>query len=160
MLSHRMRKLLHSRIWEIILKPWRSSTQPANLAALGIKGVVFLYQKNTTGAMVIFNRILAAHQTPWALDNKCIALSELGNLTEALRLFDRAITLNPHDVSAYYNGGIVPDRMKNLTGALTMYDKALKLTPRDSDLIYNLAIYALRLGLGDIHISSALGGCS
>jgi len=67
-------------------------------------------------------------------------------LTQAIKLFDQAIAINPKDVIAYYNKGLSLQKLGDFIGAIENYNKALHLTPNNEDIIYNrnLAVYALR----------------
>ena len=72
---------------------------------LEFKGVALLYlQKNATVALDIFNKILQTHPVAaWALDNKGIALTELGNYTGAISTLNTAVLTDPGDWYAFYN---------------------------------------------------------
>jgi hypothetical protein len=49
---------------------------PTDEYALQTAGIIMLYQKNATGALVLFNKVLATHQNlVSALDNKGLALN-------------------------------------------------------------------------------------
>jgi len=65
------------------------------------------------------------------------ALANVGNLTEAMKAFDKAIELNPNDASAYNNRGIANAMLGNRTNALKDFDTALKLNPAFTDALIN-----------------------
>jgi tetratricopeptide (TPR) repeat protein len=60
---------------------------------------------NNTGALAIFNKILQHHITVWALDNKGLILTRLGNYSGAISVLDTALKVNPDkkDAYTYYN---------------------------------------------------------
>jgi lipoprotein NlpI len=80
-----------------------------NLYGLEFKGIALLYlQKNATVALDIFNKILQTRPVAaWALDNKGIALAELGNYTDALSTLNAALALDPRYEYAFYNKALV-----------------------------------------------------
>jgi tetratricopeptide (TPR) repeat protein len=53
-----------------------------------------------------------------ALANKGIALDELGNHAGAIVYFDKALTVNPHNVGALSGKGASLDNLANHTGAI------------------------------------------
>ena len=83
------------------------------------------------------------------LNNKGNALLSvgLGNYTQAIMYFDKALAIDPKNVAALTNKGNALGGLGNYTQAITYYDKALAIDPR-----YVLAIigkgYALD-GLGN-----------
>lgn len=111
-------------------------SRPNYIDALNAKGDILLYQSNYTGVLSIFNRILATHPDNTVLDNKAMALADLGDYKEALKLFHKSISLNPKDVNAFYNIGVLLDHVGNFTGALKAYIHAQNLT-HNKDVLWN-----------------------
>lgn len=118
-------------------------TDPTNLDALSTKGIIMLYQNNSTGALYLFNKLPSSFYVPWVLDDKAIALTGLGNNKEALSYFNKSLLLNPKDVYALYNKALTLQKMRslqNISAAISLYQKVLKITPNNSDALANLKI--------------------
>ena len=43
----------------------------------------------------------------------------------------KALEINPHDASAWYNKGIVLDNLGNTMEQITAYDKTIEIDPHD-----------------------------
>jgi len=65
------------------------------------------------------------------------ALANTGKLSEAMKLFDKAIEINPDDASAYNNRGITKAMLGDTKGAIEDFDQAIKLNPDFTDAINN-----------------------
>lgn len=65
------------------------------------------------------------------------ALANTGKLIEAMKLFDKAIVLNPNDASVYNNRGITKAMLGNTQSAIDDFDIAIKLNPNFTDAITN-----------------------
>lgn len=63
------------------------------------------------------------------LTNKAIALSRQNKNEEAIKLYDKAIELNPTVAQAYFNRGACKDYNFDFEGAIKDYDKAIELDP-------------------------------
>lgn len=74
------------------------------------------------------------------IDNKAIALANLGKNVQALKLFYKSVSMNKKDVNALYNIGVILDHLKNYTGAFTIYAQAQNLTPHNIDVLWNEGI--------------------
>jgi tetratricopeptide (TPR) repeat protein len=57
-----------------------------------------------------------------------------GQSQQAERLFNRVLSLDPHNVDAYYNLGAISEQKGNPEEALRNYQRALDITPGDSEL--------------------------
>jgi tetratricopeptide (TPR) repeat protein len=65
------------------------------------------------------------------LVNEGIALGLLGNSTAAIKYFDKALAIKPHNVFALANKGLALGRLGNSTAAIKYFDKALTIDPDD-----------------------------
>lgn len=73
---------------------------------------------------------------------------EANTNTEKIKLYDRAIELNPQYAEAYYNRGVIKNGVNDIEGAIEDYNKAIQYNPYDSDAYYNRAI--IKDGIGDL----------
>jgi tetratricopeptide (TPR) repeat protein len=55
------------------------------------------------------------------------ALYNLGNYSQAIQYYDKALAIDPHYSYALTNKGVALDNLKNYTGALRYLDKALAI---------------------------------
>ncbi len=69
-----------------------------------------------------------------------------GRLTDALTLYDSAISAKPNVAVAYYNRGVVLHLMGKVEDALRSYDRAIALQPDKVEAHYNRAIALKALG--------------
>ena len=53
----------------------------------------------------------------------------MGNFSEAITAYDKALEIDPKDKEAWVNKGAALNRMGNFSEAITAYDKALKIDP-------------------------------
>ena len=60
-------------------------------------------------------------------------LSQLGEVDQALNLYDEVITAEPEFAGSYANRGILKDRMGDYEGAIADYERAIALDPETSD---------------------------
>ena len=80
------------------------------------------------------------------LSNYGKALADMGNASEALTYYNRAIELNPRFYAAYYNRGNAKLNLGDYERAVADYEKALKINPYLSDGHYNLGDALARQG--------------
>jgi tetratricopeptide (TPR) repeat protein len=88
-----------------------------------------------------------------ALNNKGVALFDLGNYTGAIEFFDKALVEDPnHPLAlsnkghAFNNLGIALFDLGNYTGAIELYDKALAIEPNDNTSLTNKGLALSSLG--------------
>ena len=65
-----------------------------------------------------------------------------------LQYFDKALAIQPNNVKALYNKGLVLGSLGNYTEAIKYYDKALAIQPNDFDVQNNKANALAKLGKG------------
>jgi len=73
---------------------------------------------------------LAESEQPDTLNALGVALADSGRGADAIRLFDRVLALDPENVEAYGNLGIVRLRGNDAAGARDFFRKALAIDPR------------------------------
>ena len=65
------------------------------------------------------------------MDGKGWAVDNLGNASDALKLFNKAIDLNPKEPSYWSAKADVLAKLGNNTESLKAYDQAIALNPKD-----------------------------
>ena len=66
---------------------------------------------------------------------------------KALKDFEKVLKLNPNNVDAHYNRGVVLYDLRRKEEALESYDKSLELNPDDEDALVNKTNLLEELGL-------------
>jgi protein O-GlcNAc transferase len=89
-----------------------------------------------------------------ALNNRGVALEQLGRLDEALASIDAALAIKPDYAEAFYNRGIVLLRMKRFDEALASYDQALAIRPHYAEALSNRGIAMMELHRLDAALAS------
>jgi tetratricopeptide (TPR) repeat protein len=79
-----------------------------------------------------------------------VALQRTGRLLEARNRFHQVLGLDPGNVHALTQIGLLDIRERRLTDAATRFEEAVRREPRSPDLRNNLAALYLRLGRPDI----------
>jgi tetratricopeptide (TPR) repeat protein len=64
-----------------------------------------------------------------SLMTKARDIIQSGNYTEAMNYFDKALSIDPNNVSALNGKGAALSGLKNYTGSIQYYDKALDIDP-------------------------------
>lgn len=77
---------------------------------------------------------------------KGVALSGLGRYAEADLAFREAIAINPHDVTAFRELGLLYEQFDAFDASKGVYDEGLRLNPDDPDLLNNLGALAIEQG--------------
>ena len=75
-----------------------------------------------------------------ALVEKGIALGSLGNYTESITYFDKALAIDPKDVAALTDKGLALASLGNYAQAIAYYDKALAIDPMNVNALDNKGI--------------------
>ena len=68
-----------------------------------------------------------------ARNNKGVALLNLGRYEDALKAFEEAVTLSPHNTNAWYNKGVALRNLGRYEDALMALNKAVELSPQDTE---------------------------
>lgn len=84
-----------------------------------------IIKRATTTATTISN-------DTYAMVNKGIVLNNLGNYTQGIQYFDKALALNPNDKYALENKGTALYDLGNWTGAIIYTKQALAIDPNDT----------------------------
>ena len=70
-----------------------------------------------------------------ALDNKGLALGELGKHKEAIECFNKSLEINSINGVAWNNKGIILALLEKYEEAIECFDKAIEINPRDENAI-------------------------
>jgi protein O-GlcNAc transferase len=89
-----------------------------------------------------------------ALNNRGVALEQLGRLDDALASIDAALAIKPVYAEAFYNRGIVLLRMKRFEEALANNDQALAIRPHYAEAFSNRGIAMMELNRLDDALAS------
>jgi protein O-mannosyl-transferase len=94
------------------------------------------WQDNVT----LYNHTLrVTNQNFMILNNRGVAYDSLGNHTQAIADFDKAIAIKPRFAMAYTNRGSAYDSLGNFTRAIADFDKAIEIKPKDAKAYNNRA---------------------
>ncbi len=97
-------------------------------------------------AISCLDMALNINETPLLLSNKGFVLISDDDLDKAIRILDKAITLDPEHPEAWNNKGIALSRMDEHTFALECFERALGIDPGFRDAIKNRDATVRRLG--------------
>jgi tetratricopeptide (TPR) repeat protein len=99
------------------------------------------------------NSITLCDHTLKVTDNNCIiyhmrgfTYNGLGNYSQAIEDYNRAIKIKPGYLEAYNNRGIAYSGLGNYKQAIEDYDRAIKIKPNYADAYYNKGVVYMRLG--------------
>jgi tetratricopeptide (TPR) repeat protein len=102
----------------------------ANKEALFIKGLYYNYINNKQKAIDFFDACLEVDYTfMFAYREKAIALYETGKYDEALKVLDKAVTLQNNFDEGYYWRGRCLEKQKKINEAIDEYKTALFYSP-------------------------------
>ena len=123
-------------VYEAILK-----TLPGSFQALNSLGLIAGQRNNPRKALEFLGKALdsdpenkLAHV---AHMNMGFALTQLGNLEDALTSYERAIAIKPDYAEAYCNRGAVQESLRRASAALASYDRAIEINPAYADAYFN-----------------------
>ena len=105
----------------------KASTNQIIIMALGITALALLMLVSITGA--------AQSTNIWFHKGSELMSSEKYN--EAIKEYDKAIEINPHDSLAWYNKGLALDKLNKHEEAIKAYDKAIEINPQNSMTWYD-----------------------
>jgi len=73
-------------------------------------------------------------------------LSNLGQYSEAVAAYDKAVFIRPNNADAWNNRGVALDKLGQYLEAVSSYDKAVTLQPGYADAWYNRGVALRKLG--------------
>ena len=79
------------------------------------------------------------------MKNKVDSLGRLSKFDEAIKVYEKAIEINPKDSDAWYNKGVTLDSLHKPDEAIKSYNKAIEVNPKNSMAWYKkgLALHIL-----------------
>jgi len=83
---------------------------------------------------------------PLLLNISGVCYKSIGELTDAVKSFEKAIAIKPNFTDAYYNLGITFQELNMLEAAVKNYEKALEIQPKYAIVHNNLGIVFKELG--------------
>jgi len=66
-----------------------------------------------------------------------LKIYKLGDLEEAIKLFDDALELDPNNYEVLNQKGVLLDKLDNTEEAIKIYDKAIEIEPEQTKAYYN-----------------------
>jgi Flp pilus assembly protein TadD len=75
-----------------------------------------------------------------------INFSNLGQYSDAVASYDKAVFIRPNNADAWLNRGIALDNLYRYSDAVASYDKAIVIRPNDADVWNNRGIALRKLG--------------
>jgi protein O-GlcNAc transferase len=136
---------------ETILK-----VQPKNFEANHLIGVICGVQNDHAQAKKYFEKALKANNKDvWTYFNLAKSLTELGEVSEALHQYSKAIQLKPNFAEALTNKSNILCKLKRLDEALTHSEKAIQLMPNLAEAWSSRAFILYGMKLYDEAIASS-----
>jgi len=121
--------------------PVSTAKPTANVAALHQQAVALMQQEKWQEAVQAYENITALQDNlsgPWL--NLGIAYIKTGDSVSAEAAFKKSIDMNPGNIEAYNQLGILYRRSNRLKEAGFIYESALKLAPDNTNIHWNLGI--------------------
>lgn len=131
------------------------AADPVNFTALYMGGAILLQLENPREAeLFLRNAVLVKGDAAEAHNNLGLALTRLGQFTQAITSFRDALQIRPRYPNALLNLGNAFRRAGQWPEAIEAYEAARALAPSDADIHYNLAGAYQSLGELDKAIAS------
>ncbi len=108
-----------------------------DLKLLNEKAVILNEKRQYPLAVAIYDEIIRKQPQAYAYNNRGTAKYALGNEQEAIKDYDRAISLNPKYADAYNNRGKAKFEMGNKPEAIADLDRAISLNPKSAEAYFN-----------------------
>jgi protein O-GlcNAc transferase len=122
--------------------------QPAHIGALHLLGVINLRKRNPAGAVEAFDRLLKLQpNSPDVLNNRAMALFDIGQQEKALASLDKALALKPDYSEALNNRAGLLDALRRFSEAAEIYARLWSLPGASPELLGSLQ--QARLNAGD-----------
>ena len=141
--AERDRRILHIQTWLAECK--ESPTRQSEL--FREQGDLFLVSERFEEAIASYDKAIAFKLgTPWAWNNRGIALAALGQSEEALASYDQAIESGPGMDFVFFNRGKVLGELGRIEEAIASFEKVIGLNPSNHSAWDNHGYSLTKLG--------------
>jgi predicted O-linked N-acetylglucosamine transferase (SPINDLY family) len=108
---------------------------PAHAEALHLAGIVELLDGSPAAAVPLLRRCVeVAPKVAFAWSNLGVALTGMGDCSNALECFSRTLELEPRNAGAMKNMGIALRRLRRFDEAMASFRRAAQREPNDAEL--------------------------
>lgn len=115
-------------------------------SALNYIGCCYIYLEKYDAAIEAFNEVLESELWERPLFNKGRVYLNLGNNSEALACFNRALMVNPKESDVYYYLGVYYDKIRDYNTSRDYYEKAIEIKDTVPEYHLNLSVACFRNG--------------
>ena len=113
-------------------------------SSLNYLGCCYINLERYDEALEVLDEVLQLTLWERPLFNKGRVYLKLGNYSEALAYFNRAIMINPEESDVYYYLGVYHDKIGDYKTSKYYYEKAISIQYNDSEYHLNLAVACFR----------------
>ena len=106
------------------------------------KGNTAYYAKDYEAAINYYTKAIDQKYSPLAdaYNNRGIAKHKLQQYDEAIKDYDKAISLDPNYAHAYFGRGVAKHKLQQYDEAIKDYDKAISLDPNDAHAYFGRGV--------------------
>lgn len=116
------------------------------IPALEARAIISLQNSNTFGSLLDINRAISLKPTAQLLTERGVIHQYMKDMYNAVRDYERAIQLDPHQPLALYNMGNALLQQRLYIQAITMYSKVISLVKGDEGALVNRGICYVAVG--------------
>jgi tetratricopeptide (TPR) repeat protein len=128
-----------TKIQEIKAGDLQISRKELLLKESRLKANIYYYKEEYDEAIKCYDKVLEIDPNDiFALNNKGLALDDLGKHDEAIKCYDKVLEIDPNYAAAvWYNKGLALYHLGNYNEAIKCYDKALEIDPSYINALIN-----------------------
>jgi tetratricopeptide (TPR) repeat protein len=124
----------------------REKAPPVSAAEARRQGLALYERGDYAGAVQSYERALSAEDDTATHTNLGNALKKLGRFDEAEAHYRRALALDQHDATAWYDlGNLMRDQRHDLRGAIEAFRNAIEFAPQMSEAHFSLGAALMHL---------------
>ena len=90
-------------------------------------------------AAIIFHSPKTNAETISSIITRGIMAAKSGNYSQAIKLYNKALEMDPENDLAYFNRGLAKIKLKDYLGAISDFDKAIEINPQYAEAYLNRA---------------------
>ena len=107
-----------------------------------LEKMIFLYKQQKFHELKEFSKIILKQYPSESIILIFLGLSFFGlkNYLESIKIFNKAININPNNTDAYINLGNAYSYIEDYQNATKSFNKALTINPKNHKIYYNLGI--------------------